>query len=298
MNTQIPYNKLAGYSIFAAAFLSTKSSKSQIVYTDIDDITLATDNEYYDIDLDYDGWYDFRIQKISGSFYSYWSENMSYADYIFIAPWQSGNKIAGIKSVIDPSYGGFTQYFPFALNSGALINEDLTFQTNNFEILAYKIRNDDGGGGPSGGEWFYNNADQYLGVMFVDTLDCKHYGWIRCEAFGGADLIVIKEFASVFLCETGIYAGTYVIDTAIIEGINSLQNIIPTIYYYNNSLNINIDPNLIGCNYSVTSIEGKLISSGKLNQSNNTTQLICPPGMYIVTIKKLNYNYSGKIVVD
>lgn len=296
MKPQFPYKKLAGYSIFATAFLSTKSSESQIVYTDIDDVTLSADNEFYNIDLDYDGLNDFKLQKISGSFYSYWSEHLSYADYIFIAPLQSGNKIAGLKSVIDPSYGGFTQYFPFALNSGALINEDLTFQNNNFEILAYKIRNDDGGGGPSGGEWFYNNTDQYLGVMFVDTLDCKHYGWIRCEAFGGADSIVIKEFACVIPCELGVYAGTYLIDTTDIA-INSLQNFKPTIYNYSNVLTININANLVGSNYTITSTDGKLIGSGNLNQSNNTINLTCAPGIFIVTVKNAGSSYSQKIIV-
>ncbi|MFZ1634962.1 MAG: T9SS type A sorting domain-containing protein [Chitinophagales bacterium] len=296
MKPLFPYKKLAGYSIFATAFLSTKSSESQIVYTDIDDVTLSADNEFYNIDFDYDGLYDFKLQKISGSFYSYWSDHISYADYIFISPLQSGNKIAGLKSVINPSYGGFTQYFPFALNSFALINEDLTFQNNNFEILAYKIRNDVGGGGPSGGEWFYNNVDQYLGVMFVDTLDCKHYGWIRCEAFGGADSIVIKDFAYVISCEIGVYAGTNLIETDDIA-INSLQNFKPTIYNYRNILTININANLVGSNYTITSADGKLIGSGNLNQPNNTINLTCAPGIFIVTVKNAISSYAQKIIV-
>ncbi|MBK9505561.1 MAG: hypothetical protein IPO03_09345 [Bacteroidetes bacterium] len=138
---------LSHYSAFAAMFLFCKTGQAEAIYTDIDpDILLSLDNDVYNIDINNDGLLDFKLQKISGSFYSYWSEHLSYAYYVAISPWQSGNRMAGLKSVIDPSYGGFTQYFPFALDSMNLINGDLTFQNNNFEILAYKIRNDDGGG--------------------------------------------------------------------------------------------------------------------------------------------------------
>jgi len=296
MKSQFPYKKLAGYSIFATAFLSTKSSESQIVYTDIDDITLSADNEFYNIDLDYDGLYDFKLQKISGSFYSYWSEHLSYADYIFIAPLQSGNKIAGLKSVIDPSYGGFTQYFPFALNSGALINEDLTFQNNNFEIMAYILNSDGGASRANGGEWLDGIDMKYLGVRFTDSLGCFHYGWIRCSTAPESENITIHDYAYVYQCEIGVYAGTDLLENDDIA-INSLQNFKPTIYNYSNVLTININANLVGSNYTITSTDGKLIGSGNLNQSNNTINLTCAQGIFIVTVKNAGSSYSQKIIV-
>lgn len=289
-------DKISRYSTFATVFLLSKSLSAEAVYTDIDpDTMLAEDNDYYLIDIDNNGVPDFKIQKISGTFYSYWSEHLSYAYYVFMGPWITGNKIAGIQSVISPSYGGFTQYFPFALNSGQLIDEDLTFQNNNFEILAYKIRNHAGGGGPSNGEWFYNNGDHYLGVFFFDSLNCKHYGWIRCEAFGGADSLLIKDYAYETKCATGINAGDTIGDTTTVALAEQAFNI-PTIYNYADKIIINIDLSLSGAHYSIISLDGKVISSGNLNVLNNTFNIV-ENGNYIVTVRKGDDRYSKQIVV-
>lgn len=288
---------LSHYSAFAAMFLFCKTGQAEAIYTDIDpDILLSLDNDVYNIDINNDGLLDFKLQKISGSFYSYWSEHLSYAYYVAISPWQSGNRMAGLKSVIDPSYGGFTQYFPFALDLMNLINGDLTFQNNNFEILAYKIRNDDGGGGPSGGEWFYNSGDHFLGVVFVDLLNCNHYGWIRCEAIGGADLLILKDYAFETKCETGIYAGDTIGDTSTVE-VAELSSFVPTLYCYAGFLNISLNNQLVGANYTVFNLEGKIIHTGYLDEVNNKLNINCNDGIYLVIIKKDEYSYSKQILL-
>lgn len=289
--------RLSQYSIFAATFLICKDGYSEAIYTDIDpDIVLSVDNDYFNIDMDNDGLLDFKLWKSSGSFYSYWSEHLSYAYYTAMAPWQSGDKIAGLKSVIDPSYGGFTQYFPFALTTMQLINDDLSFQNNNFEILAYKIRNDDGGGGPSGGEWFYNEGDYFIGVLFIDSMACKHYGWIRCQALGAADTLIIKDFAYENKCEIGIIAGDTIGDTTTV-GITEAVLIEPTIYSYSGTIIVNIDKQLLGANFSITNLEGKLVNSGCLNDLNNIFTSIQGDRMYIITLEKGTYKYSKNIIL-
>lgn len=89
---------ILNYSAFAIVYLLCKNVEAEAIYTEIDpDIILSEDGDAYNLDMNNDGLLDFKLQKISGSFYSYWSENISYAYYIAISPWQSGNKMAGLK---------------------------------------------------------------------------------------------------------------------------------------------------------------------------------------------------------
>lgn len=278
-------------------FLFCKTGQAEAIYTDIDpDILLSLDNDVYNIDINNDGVLDFKLQKISGSFYSYWSEHLSYAYYVAISPWQSGNKMAGLKSVINPSYGGFTQYFPFALNSMDLINEDLTFQNNNFEILAYVINSDGGASQANGGFWLDGFENKFLGVRFKDSLDCFHFGWIRCSATPEATSLTIHDYGYETKCETGIFAGDTIGDTSTVE-VSELSSFVPTIYSYAGVLNISLNKQLIGANYSVFNLEGKIIQTGFLDELNNKLHNNCSDGVYLVIIKKDEYSYSKQILL-
>lgn len=290
---RIQNSRIFQYSTFAAAFLLSNHAQSEAIYTDIDpDIMLVEDNDFYLIDMDNDGLLDFKFQKISNSFYSYWSENLSYANYLVLAPWRSGNRIAGVKSVISPSYGGFTQYFPFALNSMDLINEDLAFQNNNFQILGLNIS---GPSGAIGGFWYPGIENGLIGVKFVDSINCIHYGWIRCSAAAGAISLIIHDYAYETKCETGIFAGDTLGDTSIV-GLSQLELIVPTIYCYSGSICINIDKQLLGAEFSVVNLEGKLVCSGPLDELNNKFNSVLGNGTYIVTVNKESYSYSKQIV--
>ena len=296
MKTNLTH-KISLYSTFATVFLLSKSLSAEAVYTDIDpDTMLAEDNDYYLIDMDNNGVPDFKIQKISGSFYSYWSEHLSYAYYVFMGPWLSGNRIAAIKSVIDKSYGGFTQYFPFALNSGQLIDEDLTFQNNNFEVLAYIINSDGGASQAIGGQWLDGQENMFLGVKFKDSLDCFHYGWIRCSSEPDAASLTIHDYAYETKCATGIYAGDTIGDTTTVASAELAFNI-PTVYNYSDNIIINIDLSLLGAHYSIISLDGKVISSGNLDVLNNTFNIVAEKGNYIVTVRKGDDKYSKQILV-
>lgn len=290
--------KLSEYASFAVAFLVTGNTNAQAVYTNIDpDIILDNNWETAGIDLNDDGIVDFGFLNRSFDFSTEYSYNSSHLNIIYAGPQSPNNEIAALTHVISPSYGGFTVYFPFALNEDDLIDENLIFHNEGYQTLAYRYIQTDGGYFPKGGIWYPEVLNHYIGVRFYDSLDCLHYGWIRCDVLENGKKLIIKDYAFETKCETGIYAGDIIGDTTTMA-VNSIQFNKPTIYNYNNTLIINIDPSLIGSNYSVTSSEGKLITSGKLNQSNNTIHLTSPIGMYIVTVKKLNYNYSGKIVVN
>lgn len=289
--------RLSQYSIFAATFLICKDGYSEAIYTDIDpDIVLSADNDYFNIDMDNDGLFDFKLWKSSGPFYSYWSEHLSYAYYMAMAPWQSGDKIAGLKSVIDPSYGGFTQYFPFVLTSMQQIDEGLSFQNNNFEVLAYIINSDGGVSQANGGNWLTGVESKFIGVQFKDTSDCFHFGWIRCSITAEASSLVIHDYAYETKCETGIMAGDIIGDTTTV-GITEAVLIEPKIYSYSGTIIVNIDKQLLGANFSITNLEGKLVNSGCLNDLNNIFTSIQGDRMYIITLEKGTYKYSKNIIL-
>ncbi|MBK7441824.1 MAG: T9SS type A sorting domain-containing protein [Bacteroidetes bacterium] len=286
--------QLSSYSTFAAIFLLGNDSLGNAVYTDIEpDIVLVSDNELYDIDMDNDGHLDFRVQKLSGSFYSYWSDNLSYSNFIIISPLESGNEVAGIKSVINPSYGGFTLYFPYVIESSQLIDNGLSFQNNYFQILALNIS---GPSGAIGGYWYTGFDEKYIGVGFKDSLNCFHYGWIRCSTTSQAESVIIDSYTYETKCETGIYAGDTIGDTTTVE-VAELSSLVPTIYSFAGVLNISLNKKLVGANYTVFNLEGKIIHTGYLDELNNKLNINCNEGVYLVIIKKDEYSYSKQILL-
>lgn len=285
--------QLSSYSTFAAVFLLGNDSLGNAVYTDIEpDIILASDNELYDIDIDNDGHLDFRVQKLSGSFYSYWSDNLSYSNFIIISPLESGNAVAGIKSIINPSYGGFTLYFPYVIESSQLIGNGLNFQNNYFQILGLNIS---GPSGAIGGYWYAGFDEKYIGVRFNDSLNCFHYGWIRCSTTSQAESVIIDSYAFETKCETGIYAGDTIGDTTTVEVLD-LSSFVPTVYSYAGFININLNDQLMGTNYSVINLEGKLLYFGFLYDINNKLNLQLDIGIYIINLEKGEYRYSEKLL--
>ncbi len=286
--------QLSSYSTFAAIFLLGNDSLGNAVYTDIEpDIVLVSDNELYDIDMDNDGHLDFRVQKLSGSFYSYWSDNLSYSNFIIISPLESGNEVAGIKSVINPSYGGFTLYFPYVIESSQLIDNGLGFQNNYFQILALNIS---GPSGAIGGYWYAGFDEKYIGVRFKDSLNCFQYGWIRCSTTSQAETVIIDSYAFETKCETGIYAGDTIGDTTTVE-VSELSSFVPTIYNYSGTLNINVNKELIGATLTIVNLEGKINCVEYLQDINNTINFFWGNGVYIISIKKDGYNFSQQILI-
>lgn len=290
--------RLIQYSTFAACFIIIQQSRASSIYTDINpDVVLANDNEYLNIDVDNNGVLDFQFKVSTGWFYTEYGDHYSYSYYMHAGHLESGNRIAGVKSVISPSYGGFTQYFPYALEAGMMINEELSFQNNNFEILAYKIRNEDGGGGPSGGFWFDGLNDHYIGVKFYDELACLHYGWIRCDVKASVDSLIIKDYAFETKCSVGIIAGDTIGDTTTV-GINEFSTLNATVYSFKNTIYINLNELVNNAEMNIYDLNGKNIYSTSITHQFTQFAMSNKKGIYIVELTSEGKKFAKKIFIN
>lgn len=289
---------LTQYSALSACFLALNSSSSgQAIYSDIDpDFVLDNNWETAGVDMNNDGIIDFGFLNRSFDFSTYYSYYSSHLNALYAGPQSPNNEIAALTHVITPFYGGFTVYFPFALNESELIDESLIFHNDGYQRIAYRYIDKSGFYFPKGGIWYPEVIDHYLGVRFYDSLDCLHYGWIRCDVIENGRKLIVKDYAFENKCNTGVMAGDTIGDTSTVE-ISQLDLIAPTIYSYSGTICINIDKTLLGANFSLISVDGKLINSGDLNELNNKYYTKHDAGSYIVTIRKCDYKYSKQIVV-
>ncbi len=290
-------NKLLQYSTFAVSFLVMKEADSQAVYTDIDpDTVINLDGEHGYIDINNDDEFDFRFFKFTGTESTYWGDYFSYFYYIHVAPQTLQNAIAGVYAVIDPSYGGFTAYYPFAFSFGEAINDTLTFQNNDFQILAGRIEFE-GLAVEDRGFWYPQNIDHYVGVRFLDKDSCTHYGWIRCDVKSGGDTLIIKDYAYELKCDVGILAGDTIGDTTTvaIEGLNSLN---ATVYSFNKSVFINLSEFTNRVEMYIYDLSGKMIYSDKLTNGFTQVKLNRTKGIYFIELMDEKNKLVKKIYIN
>lgn len=93
-----------------------------------------------------------------------------------------------------------------------------------------------------------------------------------------------------------IYAGDTIGDTTTVE-VAELSSLVPTIYSFAGVLNISLNKKLVGANYTVFNLEGKIIHTGYLDELNNKLNINCNEGVYLVIIKKDEYSYSKQILL-
>jgi len=292
-------NKLIQYSSMAISFLFFKEADAEAVYTNINPDTIVNDNlEVVRIDMDNNGTYDFAFLKFTGTGYTYWSEEYLYFYYMHASPQISGNAIAGLKSVIDPSYGGFTVYYPYALATGNLINEKLSFQNDFYQIVAARVLNEGGVAIEIRGLWYPEKLDHYLGVRFLDEVGCKHFGWIRCDVKSKGDTLIIKDYAYETKCDVGILAGDTIGDTTAVDIMeNTLIGI--TVYGFNSDVFVNINYLLENYEIVITDLNGKIIYKNILIETINKISLDnYSIGYYFVKIVNGNKQYTKKIFIN
>lgn len=296
---------LKDYSAMAATYLLiTTQGEGQIVYTDINpDLILEFNNDISTVDVDNNGTNDFAFFKTSEGYYHYWVTSSSTPTYRFLhklwaGPLAINNEIAA-RSVTHGSYGGSTVSFPYKFENSEIINSSVTFQNGGFQVLGSGFYQ-----GPVGssswhyhlGYWQFEVDSGYLGVKFFGDDLCMHYGWIRCSVQDSTKKIILHDYAYETKCETGIFAGDTIGDTSTV-GITNLDLFTPTIYSYSKSICINIDKQLLGAEFSVVNLEGKLVYSAFLGELNNKFSSVVGNGTYIVTIIKNSYSYSKQIIL-
>ena len=277
---------LMQYSAISACFLTLHQyAMGQAVYTDIDpDIVLDSDNESAGVDMDNSGTFDFAFINRTGSFSTYSSNDISYFEVINVGPQTPNNSIAGQIHIISPSYGGSWIYLPFALGEGSSINNSILFYNEGYQVMAYRYIQTDGDYFPKGGIWYPEVLDHYLGVRFIDTSDCQHYGWIRCDIKDNGRTLVIKDYAYEIKCNTGIFAGDIIGDTTTVS-LESFNLLYANIYAFNSDVYVQLNEKPGNYSIRITNLSGALIYSDLLRNKWNVISLINEPeGLYFIEI--------------
>ena len=284
------HHKLISYSTSAIAFILLHAAKAQAVYTDIDpDIVLDEDFDALGIDMDNNGDFDFAFIKFS------YTTSDSIQDYqkiekMFCGPYgNSANMIAGTHP---------WRFYPYALSSGEVINDELLFYNYGYQRMAYQLFSSFEGFSTVilmdyGGKWYPEMFNHYLGVKFEGEDDCIHYGWIRCSIEDSGKVLTIKDYAFETKCDVGILAGDIIGDTSVsVENINSLD---ATIYSFENTIHVELKDLNAKTEIYIYSISGDLIYTKTLSDVNTTISLPLTKGIYIVNIVSLNGSIAKEI---
>jgi len=290
--------KLLEYSVISACFLAVqKDGKAQAVYTNVDpDVVLDSEWETAGIDMNNDGIYDFAFLNRSFDFYTEYSSYTSHFEAIDAGPQSPNNAIAALTHVISPSYGGFTVYFPFALNESEMINDSLIFHNEGYQRMAYLYIDKSGFYFPKGGFWYPEVLDHYIGVRFIDTADCQHYGWIRCDVKDEGRTLVIKDYAYETKCDVGILAGDTIGDTTTVDIVGSGQGqLAAEVYSFENTIYVKLNELMNDVEIHVYDVTGKEVYFGEINNQFTVLRLPQSAGVYFIKIVSGNNQFTKNV---
>jgi hypothetical protein len=275
--------------------LCSDSSIAEAVYTDVEpDIEIQFDGQTAGIDMDNNGTFDFAFLKTSDTYD--WGSAQRLRRRIWAGPEFISNEIAG--DYFYYSAGGGVTYFPYALESSSVINNDLSFQYWGFQIMAIAIANSNT---PSdwvshGGHWTFIEGFHFMGVRFYSDDECRHYGWIRCTVMDTANILVIHDYAFETKCETSILAGDLIGDTTVaVEEVLDLDAII---YCFNSTLYINMPLQINNANVEVYDLSGVMIYSDKITNQFTQLKLNDAKGLYVVELFAGENKLTKKIYIN
>lgn len=287
---------LKEYSLLSIAFLFSKKGINEVVYVDLDpDVMLQSDGETVLLDIDNNGWLDFAFLKTSDTYIVYTTIfPATYTiihDEIFAGPYLYQNKIAGPYL----SVSGDFYYFPYVIEVGDSIDNNLSFFNYGYQEMAWKTEFP-GGGVFGNGYWWPVINDRYVGIYFIDSELNYHYGWIRC-CVDSAETITIKDYAYEVKPDVGIVAGDTIGDTT--TTILEINNFDATIYSFDKTLFIhlsNINSNTEAQIYDLAG--NKLIQKDITEQLTEFNMSEFPTGIYLVTLKDRENIYTKKLSIE
>lgn len=274
------------YSGMIGAIVGTHQAKAQVVYTDIADQTLNTNNQTFDLNIDNDtsGVVDFRIIQyvdttqfnISGSFLQ--------------ARGSLRNQAVGLD------YANY--YYPFKLNLGNVIGPDTVFKglgtSQRWGQLALSVNdttypNDQFKGGVS---------DAFMGIRFEGLQDDTirtFFGWIRVDVAADLKSITVKDYAYQSQPFTEITAG---------EGspLSTSELELPPLQMVQRGqfLEIELPENFNegGAILKFTDLSGRELQAATFNEQSYRHQLeSLPSGILVATVEAAGVKQSLKVVV-
>ena len=264
--------KLKSYTAFASSIaLFGSQANAQIVYTDITpDSTTIIGGNFYNLDLNNDGTFDFAINLNIGT-------GSSISQQVAVSPVTS-NGVAGDTAGI--------YVYPFALNAGDTVKLGLQFNlTPNQSMGSYF------GPGFYYGHWL-GATDKYLGLSFYIGPNL-HYGWARLDVDSTASQFTIKDYAYNATPNSPIIAG----QTGVGIQENTLDGNV-VIYSFDKNIKISFLNELFinDINVKITNILGQ-----EIFQTNTITKQMDinlsdeKSGIYFVTVTQKNGVFTKKI---
>lgn len=187
------------YKALAGAFLSGGLAQAQLAVTNANDTLIATDEGFYDVDINQDNIGDFRITQYINNGVS------NNVNGVTITPLgNNGHQVAGeLKSTFN---------YPFKLNIGDSIGPTQT-QWNGaggpFE-LGYLVYEVDGATYPNS-NWVGPVSDGYLGLRLLEASNLYYYGWARLDIAADNKSFVVKEFAFEQTLDSVVYIGGHLL---------------------------------------------------------------------------------------
>lgn len=261
---KITSKKLKNYGALSAAIMATAAASGQIVFTDIDDVTIdAVTGGNIDIDLNQDGAPDYNLQM------SVVANGTSFT----ISPDATNNTNGAFVGI---SSFGFE--YPSLLAEGDLIDSSSPTTTPgvrgdlNFYGCAY-----------SNSQFCGDVTDGYVGLIF-DFAGATHFGWLLLDSSvpaspnGNTGTVTIRSYAFESSPGVAIAAGddTLSLEDNVIDGFTSFVDA-------NNILQL--DARVPLSNINIYSVSGQQVLSRSL--SNNTESIdinALSTGVYVARV--------------
>jgi hypothetical protein len=257
--------KLAPYAVTASAvFAGGNLANAQVIYTDIPDTTLLTGG-IYELDLNNDDTADYTIGVTPGLNSTFNSVE------IYVPSSTNTNEVAA--SLTPTSF-----YYPFLIESGALINQANTWlPAFPYASLLFIYTT-----GIIQGNWQGGVTDGFMGLRFKISGQ-THYGWVRLDVAGDAKSAVIKDYAYNSIPDSGIIAN------ANLQGVQELAGWFVTITPHENNLEIVFPIFINNARLVITNMNGQPVLNKNLKAQGESIDLTpLYEGTYVATV------YSGK----
>jgi hypothetical protein len=192
-------SKLNNYVVLAGAVIASNAINSQIIYTDIPDVTIDSTSAPFLIDFDNNAIPEITlsVQNVNGSTtYSYNGIPIPITYQGAIANAQLGSSVALVGALGSGSGSSSYSFQISALNDGDPISYNQAFGSSSSNALGADVVIDAGFFGNYSYQFgpFLGATDKFLGASFVVNGEI-HYGWVRLSVDSSATTITIKDFA-------------------------------------------------------------------------------------------------------